>query len=430
MQGQQSVSTETLQRIKWRLLPFLGLLYIVSFLDRVNISFAKLTMNADLGFGDAVYALGAGIFFIGYFLFEVPSNLILARVGARRWIARIMVTWGLLSAGTAFITGPTSFIWLRFALGVAEAGFFPGILLYLTYWFPAAERARVVGLFMIAIPISGLIGSPLSSELLGLDGWHGLHGWQWMLILEGLPAVVLGIVCLSFLPDGPQHVKWLTPAERNSLLATLDKERALVEKQGHHSLRAAFAHPLMWVLALVYFGIITGLYGFGFWLPTLISNFDVELTDIGWIAALPYACGAMFMVWWSRRSDLKEERVMHFILPAVMGFIGFGVTSLVDPLSVQLLCLCVAAMGIYAAMPVFWTFPSMYLAGTGAAAGIALINSFGNLAGYLGPQMVAWLTSDSGDFGPALLSLGIAMLISGIVLATTRAHWSGVARTS
>lgn len=430
MQGQQSVSAETLQRIRWRLLPFLGLLYVVSFLDRVNISFAKLTMNEDLGFGDAVYALGAGIFFIGYFLFEVPSNLILARVGARRWIARIMITWGLLSASTAFATGPTSFIWLRFTLGVAEAGFFPGILLYLTYWFPAAERARVVGLFMIAIPISGLIGSPLSSELLGLDGWHGLHGWQWMLILEGLPAVVLGIACLSFLPDGPQHVKWLTPSECGSLLATLDRERALVEKQGHHSLRAAFAHPLVWVLALVYFGIITGLYGFGFWLPTLIRNFDVELTDIGWIAALPYACGAVFMVWWSRRSDLKDERVMHFILPAMMGFVGFGVASLVDPLPVQLLCLCIAAMGIYAAMPVFWTFPSMYLAGTGAAAGIALINSFGNLAGYLGPQMVAWLTGDSGNLGPALLSLGVAMLISGIVLATTRAHWDGVARAS
>jgi MFS transporter, ACS family, tartrate transporter len=415
----------TLRRIEWRLLPFLGLLYIVSFLDRVNISFAKLTMNDDLGFGDAVYALGAGIFFIGYFLFEVPSNLILAKVGARRWIARIMITWGLLSAGTAFVTGPASFIWLRFALGVAEAGFFPGILLYLTYWFPAAERARVVGLFMIAIPISGLIGSPLSSELLGLDGWHGLHGWQWLLILEGLPAVLLGCICWLMLPDGPQDVKWLTTEERNWLATTLAKERAKVERMGNHSLRAAFAHPLVWVLALVYFGIVTGLYGLGFWLPTLISGFGVELTRIGWIAALPYACGAAFMVWWSRHSDLKNERVGHFIVPAMMGFLGFAVASQVHSNSVQLFCLCVAAMGIYAAMPVFWTFPSMYLAGAGAAAGIALINSLGNLAGYLGPQMVSGLTGDSGDFGPALLALGIAMLVSGAVLAATRAQWIG-----
>lgn len=424
MQGQPSLSDRTLNRIKWRLLPFLGLLYIVSFLDRVNISFAKLTMNADLGFGDSVYALGAGIFFIGYFLFEVPSNLILTKVGARRWIARIMVTWGLLSAGTAFVTGPTSFIWLRFLLGVAEAGFFPGILLYLTYWFPASERARVVGLFMIAIPISGLIGSPLSSELLALDGWHGLHGWQWMLILEGLPAVVLGFACWLLLPDSPQQVKWLTPEERAALAAVLEKERSAVERKGHHSMRAAFAHPLVWVLALVYFGIITGLYGFGFWLPTLISDFGVELMRIGWIAALPYACGAAFMIWWSRHSDLKNERVGHFILPAVMGFLGFTVASQVTSPSVQMLCLCIAAMGIYAAMPVFWTFPNMYLAGTGAAAGIALINSCGNLAGYLGPQMVSWLTGDSGNFGPALFSLGIAMLLSGVVLAITRSQWT------
>jgi ACS family tartrate transporter-like MFS transporter len=428
--GQKLPSTRALRRIQWRLLPFLGLLYIVSFLDRVNISFAKLTMNADLGFDDSVYALGAGIFFLGYFLFEVPSNLILARVGARRWIARIMITWGLLSAGTAFVTGPTGFIWLRFALGVAEAGFFPGILLYLTYWFPAAERARVVGLFVAAIPVSGLIGSPISSELLGLEGWLGLHGWQWLLLVEGLPAILLGFVCLVLLPDGPQDVKWLMPEEREWLTTTLASERAALERLGHHSLRAALTHPLVWVLALVYFGIIFGLYGFGFWLPTLIRGFGVELTRIGWIATLPFACGAVFTVWWSRHSDFKQERIWHFIVPALMGFLGFAAASQASSNFVQLLCLCVAAMGIYAAMPVFWTLPSMYLAGTAAAAGIALINSFGNLAGYVGPQVITWLTGDSGDFGPALLSLGIAMLVSAAIVATTRARLITSARKS
>lgn len=429
MKGQESLSKLTLQKIKWRLLPFLGLLYVVSFLDRVNISFAKLTMNADLGFDDSLYALGAGIFFLGYFLFEVPSNLILVKVGARRWIARIMISWGLLSAGTAFVTGPSSFIWLRFMLGIAEAGFFPGILFYLTYWFPAAERARVVGLFMVAIPVSGLIGSPLSSELLGLDGWFDLHGWQWLLLIEGVPAVFLGFACLALLPDGPQNVKWLSTEERNWLTSTLASERAAVERLGNHSLGAVFTHPLVWVLALVYFGVIVGLYGFGFWLPTLISGFGVELTRIGWIAAVPFACGATFMIWWSRHSDLKRERIWHFVVPAVMGFIGFTAASQAQSHVLQLLCLCVAAMGIYACMPVFWTLPGMYLSGTAAAAGIALINSFGNLAGYLSPQLVAWFTNDRGDFGAALLALGTSMLISAVVLFSTRVRMIATAGT-
>jgi ACS family tartrate transporter-like MFS transporter len=234
---------------------------------------------------------------------------------------------------------------------------------------------------------------------------------------------------LVLLPDGPQHVKWLKPEERDWLVSTLATERAAVSQRGHHSLRSAFTHPLVWVLALVYFGIILGLYGFGFWLPTLISGFGVKLTNIGWVAAIPFACGAAFMVWWGRRSDLKQERVWHFVVPALMGFMGFAAASQAHSSFVQLFCLCVAAMGIYASMPVFWTLPSMYLAGTGAAAGIALINSFGNLAGYLGPQMVAWLTGDSGDFGPALLSLGLAMLVSAIILASTRTRWVVAAKS-
>lgn len=413
------IAARTLSRIRWRLLPFLGLLYVVSYLDRVNVSFAKLTMNQAIGLDDAMYAFGAGIFFIGYFLFEVPSNLILERVGARRWIARIMVTWGLISAGTALITGPNGFYAMRFLLGVAEAGFFPGILLYLTYWFPATERARVVGLFMVALPVSGLIGSPLSAELMRLSAL-GLDGWQWMLILEGLPAVVLGISCLWLLPDTPGDARWLPDDERAWLTATLQAERTSVAKAGHATLAAALTQPRVWALAIAYFGIVLALYGSNFWLPSLISAHGVDLRYTGWITALPFLCGAPFMVWWGRRSDRHGERVGHLLAVSALGFAGFAAASQLDSLAMQIVCLCVALMGVYGAFPVFWTLPTAFLTGTGAAAGIALINSLGNLAGYVGPQVVNWLMQGSGNFSSALFALGLAMLTPGIVVLLLR----------
>src|SRR5688572_12649980 len=405
--------------MRWRLLPFLGLLYFVSYLDRVNVSFAKLTMNAAIGIDDAAYAFGAGIFFIGYFLFEVPSNLIMERVGARRWIARIMITWGLISAGTAFVTGATSFVVMRFLLGVAEAGFFPGILLYLTYWFPSRERARVVGLFMVALPLSGLLGSPLSAELMRLNGF-GLDGWQWMLIVEGLPAVLLGLACLAWLPDGPADAPWLTPAEREWLTVTLASEGRAVRTHGYSTLHAALVQPRVWALSAAYFGIVLALYGFNFWLPSLITAHGVELRYAGWIAAVPFLCGAPFMVWWGRRSDRKNDRVAHLIAAAVLGFGGFAAASVVDSLAGQIFCLCVAVMGVYGAFPVFWTLPTAFLTGTAAAAGIALINSVGNLAGYFGPQVVASLTPDGRDFGRALFVLGLSMLLPAVVVLALR----------
>ena len=416
-----ALARRTLGRVRWRLLPFLGLLYVVSYLDRVNVSFAKLTMNASIGIDDATYALGAGIFFIGYFLFEVPSNLILERVGARRWIARIMVTWGVISAATAFVTGPASFMTMRFLLGLAEAGFFPGILLYLTYWFPASERAKVVGLFMVALPLSGLIGSPLSAGLMQLDGL-GLEGWQWMLIVEGIPAVLLGLVCLVYLPDRPADARWLEPAEREWLTATLAAEREEIAKRGQTTLRAALVQPRVWALALAYFGIVLALYGSNFWLPSLISAHGIALRYTGWIAALPFLCGAPFMVWWGRRSDRKDERVGHLVVVAVLGFAGFAAASVVDSLPMQILCLCFALMGVYGSFPVFWTLPTAFLTGTAAAAGIALVNSFGNLAGYFGPQVVAWLTQGGGDYGPALFALGVSMLTPAIVAIALRSQ--------
>jgi ACS family tartrate transporter-like MFS transporter len=414
-----SVAERSLSRIRWRLLPFLGLLYVVSYLDRVNVSFAKLTMNTSIGIDDATYAFGAGIFFIGYFLFEVPSNLIMERVGARRWIARIMITWGLISAGTAFVSGATGFVTMRFLLGVAEAGFFPGILLYLTYWFPSSERARVVGLFMVALPLSGLIGSPLSGELMRLNGL-GLEGWQWMLIIEGLPAVLLGIACLAWLPDGPADATWLEPDEREWLTTALASERWAVATHGHSTLRAALVQPRVWALAVAYFGIVLALYGLTFWLPSLINSYGVDLRYTGWIAALPFLCGAPFMVWWGRRSDRSGERVVHLIVVAVLGFAGFAAASVVESLPGQILCLCLAVMGVYGAFPVFWTLPTAFLTGTAAAAGIALINSVGNLAGYFGPQVVASLAPGGRDFGPALFALGLSMLTPAIVVLVLR----------
>jgi ACS family tartrate transporter-like MFS transporter len=420
-----ALAQRTLGRVRWRLLPFLGLLYVISYLDRVNVSFAKLTMNAAIGIDDATYALGAGIFFIGYFIFEVPSNLILERVGARRWIARIMVTWGVISAATAFVTGPASFMTMRFLLGVAEAGFFPGILLYLTYWFPASELAKVVGLFMVALPLSGLIGSPLSAELMRLNGL-GLDGWQWMLIIEGVPAVLLGVACLFYLPDRPEEAQWLEPNQREWLTTTLAAERQAVARSGQTTLRAALVQPRVWALAVAYFGIVLALYGFNFWLPTLISSHGVALRYTGWIAALPFLCGAPFMVWWGRRSDRRNERVGHLVTVAVMGFAGFAAAGLVESLPLQILCLCLALMGVYGSFPVFWTLPTAFLTGTAAAAGIALVNSFGNLAGYFGPQVVAWLTQGGSDFGQALIALGLSMLIPAIVVLAVRPQASSL----
>jgi len=405
-----------LARVRMRLLPLLGLLFIVSYLDRVNISFAKLTMNGALGIDDRTYALAAGIFFIGYFVFEVPSNLILQRVGARRWIARIMLTWGLVSGATAFVTSGHSFIAMRFVLGIAEAGFFPGVLLYLTYWFPDRERARVVGLFMVAVPLTNVIGGPLSSELFRLDGLLGLQGWQWMLLLEALPALFLGLVCLRFLPNGPAEAAWLEPHERSWLAGTLAAENEIVKKRGHASLGAALFHPQVWALAIAYLGIVIAVYGLNFWLPTIVNNYGVPVTRVGWLTMLPFACGAAFMVWWGRRSDRHAERIRHLAVTSFLGLAGLAGAGLAGSLPLQLLFLCIAALGIYGSLPVYWTFPSAILTSTAAAAGLALINSVGNLGGYFGPQIVDAIKRVSGGFGAALFVLGLFMLVPTVIV--------------
>jgi ACS family tartrate transporter-like MFS transporter len=403
-----------LRKAAWRLIPFMGLLYFVAFLDRVNIGFAALTMNAELGLTPRMFGFASGIFFIGYVLFEVPSNIIMERIGARLWIARIMITWGLLSAGTAFVSSPHQLYVLRFLLGVAEAGFFPGMILYLTYWFPAAWRARILSAFMIALPVSSAIGNPVSSALLSLQA-HGLQGWQWMFLLEGAPAVLCGVAVLVFLRDGPHKAAWLTSEEQEWLRGELARERSTLTA---HSSLAALSEPRVWLLGLVYFGMVTSLYGLGFWLPQIVKGFgNLSNLEVGFVSAIPYAVGALTMYLWGHHSDRTGERTWHIALPAFVGAVGLVLSAYLGgtPL-LALAALCVTAMGCYAALPVYWTLPTSMLAAGAAAAGIALVNSIGNIGGFLGPTLVGYVTEATGSYAAGLFALAAFIAGSGVLV--------------
>jgi MFS transporter, ACS family, tartrate transporter len=416
------VGRATLGKVTRRLIPFMFVLYIVAFLDRVNVGFAALQMNEDLGFSEAVYGLGAGIFFIGYFLFEVPSNLILERVGARVWIARIMITWGIISMAMFFVQGPMSFYVLRFLLGVAEAGFFPGMILYLTYWFPARERARAVAFFMTAVPIAGVIGSPLSGTLLTLDGLTGLAGWQILFLVEGLPAVILGFVVLFYLPNGPNEARWLEPEERGWLREALERENRIKADHGRYTVRQALTNGKVWLLCAIYFGVVTSLYGVSLWLPLIIEDFS-GLGDfaVGLLGAIPYVTAAVGMVVFARRSDATGERRWHVAVAAFIGTVGLVLTGLVDAVpALEMAALALAALGIYGTLGTFWALPTAFLSGTAAAAGIALINSFGNLGGFVGPFVVGYLTDTTGSFYTGLLFLATLVLAAGLLTLAVR----------
>jgi len=394
-----------------RLIPLMGLLYVVSFLDRVNVSYAALTMNADIGLSASAFGLGAGIFFIGYFFFEVPSNLILHKVGARVWIARILITWGVVAMGMAAVQGPLTFLIGRFLLGIAEAGFFPGMILYLTYWFPGPERGRIIGAFMLAVPVASAIGGPLSTLLLGTS-LFGLAGWQTMFLFEGLPAVLLGLVVLSILPDRPATAPWLSEAEKDTLAKLV-----VEDEKAPARLRDGLLSARVWLFAAIYFGLVLGLYGFGFWAPQIIKSLG-HLTNlqVGFISAIPYFVAAIAMVLWGLHSDLTSERIWHVCAPACLGAAGFLVSSMATDPYVSLAALSCGAIGIYAALPVFWTLPTALLSGTAAASGIALINSVGNLGGYLGPYAVGWLKDWTGGYAAGLLVLAGAMLGAGLLV--------------
>ncbi|SOY86332.1 MFS transporter [Cupriavidus taiwanensis] len=408
----------TYRKVSWRLVPFLLLCYVVAYLDRVNVGFAKLQMLNDLKFSETVYGLGAGIFFIGYFLFEVPSNVILHKVGARIWIARIMITWGAISAAMMFVTTPTMFYVLRFLLGIAEAGFFPGIILYLTYWYPANRRGRTTTFFMTAIALSGVIGGPLSGWIMqSFDGHNGWSGWQWMFLLEGIPSILVGLWVLAYLDDRIAHAKWLT-AEEKALL-----ERNIASDNAHKEdapIRTVLASPRVWLMSAIYFCFVMGLYGVSFWLPTIIKQTGVKgALDIGLLTAIPYGCAVVGMVLMAYSADRSGERRWHIALPALAGALGLVLSvQWHGDTTLAMVALTLATIGILTTLPLFWSLPTAFLAGTGAAAGIALINSLGNLAGFLSPYAVGWLkdlthSTDSGMYLLAVcLVVGAALTLS------------------
>lgn len=422
MTAMTSIEQTTISKISWRLLPLLMVSYFIAYLDRVNLGFAGASMSKDLGFTSTVFGSAAGIFFLAYFLFEVPSNLALERFGARRWIARIMFTWGVVSAAQAWVGGATSFNVIRFILGIAEAGFFPGVIFYITLWFPAAYRARIVGWFMFAIPISTVIGSPISGYILNMEGLGGLHGWQWLFILEALPALVLTFFVLVYLPDGPRDARWLTDEQREWLETRLADERR--NREAHHAIswKQALTNWRVIALGFVYMGVTVPLYGLSFFLPQIIKGFGgLSNVQIGFINAFPYLFGAIGMLFWTRWSDRRRERkafVSISLLAIFVGLVAAAATS--DPL-LKMAAVTLASLGIFSALPVFWTLPTAILSGTAAAAGIAWINSIGNLGGYIGPTIFGALRDRTGNDFYAVLFLAVLALL-GLVLVTIVGH--------
>ena len=411
------IERTTMARVTSRLLPFLLLLYIISWLDRVNVGFAKLQLNSDLGFSETIYGIGAGIFFVGYGLCEVPSNLLLVRFGARIWIARIMITWGVISIAMMFVQGTTSFYVLRFLLGVAEAGFLPGIIYYLSQWFPRLHRARAVSWFMIGIPLSLVFGGPLSGWIMqDMDEYLGLHGWQWMFLFEGIPAVVLGFVVLGFLTEKPSDAHWLSAEQRAWLSETIAGEHHEAHSRHGLGLRAALTHPTVWLLAVVMFCCQTGSYGLSFWVPSIVKGLTGGSDKaVGLVTAIPYIAAALAMVLVGRSSDRSNERFLHVAIPSVIGAAGFLAVGYLHSPLLAMLALCIAAAGDYCTRGPFWALPGKFLTGSAAAGAIALINSMGALGGAIGPSTVGWLKDHTGGFlGPMLMLSGV--LVAGAIL--------------
>lgn len=393
-----AVRKSAYRKIAFRLMPFLMLCYFCAYLDRVNVGFAKLQMMSDLQFSEAVYGLGAGIFFIGYFLCEVPSNIVLHKVGARRWIARIMITWGILSGCFAFVQTEWQFYTLRFLLGVAEAGLAPGLLLYLTYWFPSYRRARMTVLWFIAIPISGMIGGPLSGLIMDrMSGVHGWFGWQWMFVIEAIPTVIVGLLVLAVLKDSVQDANWLTQDEKNLVKQELAQDNQ--HKEGHASVKEFVADKRLWLLAGIYFCVVMGQYAITFWLPTLIRNSGIsDNWHIGLLTSLPYMCAIVVMILAGRSGDHFQERRWHLIIPMCAGALALTFATLfASNLTLSLICLCIAASGVLTASSLFWMLPTNFLGGVSAAAGIAAVNSFANLAGFCSPYLIGWITTNTGS---------------------------------
>ncbi|MGB6309556.1 MAG: MFS transporter [Steroidobacteraceae bacterium] len=403
-----------LRKVGKRLIPFVGVLYFAAFIDRVNVSFAAAQMSRDLGFSAYVYGLGAGIFFVGYCLFEVPSNLILHKVGGRRWLARIMITWALVAGAMALVKGAAGFYVLRFLLGAAEAGFFPGVIYYLTYWVPAAERARLVGSFMTAIPISTALGGPVSSALLRLDGTLGLSGWQWLYLTETIPSLALGIATLFYLPDTPAEASWLTAEEAHSLTRKLESERS--GRIQHATPFQALRNSRVLALGLCYFGVEIGLYGVILWVPQIFAHAGIAAGSVGSAVAIPYAIAAIVMVWWSRHSDRQNERVWHIAIASLAAFAGLAASAwLTNSPTLSMLAISLGAAGTLAILPIFWTLPASILDGAAAACAIATINALGNAGGFAGPFLIGWIKDSTGSFSWGLLAVAASVLSTGMI---------------
>jgi MFS transporter, ACS family, tartrate transporter len=407
----KELSVVTLRKVTWRLIPFLFLLYIIAWLDRVNVGFAGLEMNADLGFSSTVFGFGSGIFFLGYCLFEIPSNIILERVGARIWIARIMVTWGLISAGLMFVRTPAVFYLLRFLLGVAEAGFFPGVIFYLSLWYPTAQRARAIAAFMTAVPVTGLIGGPLSGALLELDGIYGLKGWQWLFLVEGLPAVVLGSSVMFCLTDRPETAHWLTPAERDLLTETLTAERKACVLRP--DIRVALTDVTVWKLGIIFLLVAAGFYGYSFWAPLVIksltglSNFKIGLV-LGAISAITI----VGMLLNSYHSDRTGERPRHIAFPLLLMALGLVGCALLQQPMLVIAALALIPLGHCASYGPFWSIPTQFFTGPAAAAGIALVTMIANIGSFAGPTLIGILKTRTGTHTAAFLLLGGLALVA------------------
>jgi ACS family tartrate transporter-like MFS transporter len=413
--------TSALKKVGGRLIPFLGLLYFAAFIDRVNVGFAAAQMNRDLGFSPYVYGLGAGIFFIGYAAFEVPSNLILHKVGGRRWLARIMITWAIIAGAMAAVKGATAFYVLRFLLGVAEAGFFPGVVYYLTYWVPAPARARLVGLFMTAVPISTALGGPMSNAILRLDGVLGLAGWQWLFLTETIPSLVLGFATLRYLPDTPRNAPWLTVEERDWLIRKLDAESRRRGANGCTSILRALTSSRVLGLSLCYFGAEIGLYGVILWVPQIFAHAGVSADNVGNVVAIPYAIAAIGMLWWCHHSDRMKERVWHIAAASAVGCLGLAASAwLANSPVLSVAAISMGAAGTLAILPIFWTLPAALLNGAAAAGAIALINALGNVGGFAGPFMIGWIKDATGSYTWGLMAVAGSVLSTGIIAVLLR----------
>jgi ACS family tartrate transporter-like MFS transporter len=413
----ESIDEQTISRLNRRIVPLFFVIYIINFLDRVNVGFAALQMNQDLGFNAEMYGFGAGIFFIGYVIFEIPSNMMLTKVGARYWLSRIMVSWGVVAAAMAFVHGSTSFYILRFLLGVAEAGFVPALLVYLNEWYPARERAGVVSKIWSATAVSIVIGGPISGLILSMNGVLGVTGWQWMFVIEGVPAIFLGVFLFLFVTDKPEQAKWLTAPQREWLVSVLAAEEAQRQKnEATSSFAAAFRDPRIWVLGFMYACLGFGFFGITLWLPQVVKQVS-QLSNLqtSFVTAIPFICAVVAMIVVGKHSDRTGERRWHIVAGTLVAALGFAISGNVADPVMALVAISIGAMGLWSVIAVFWQIPSKFLTGAAAAVGVAIINSCGSMGGFVGPYVIGWIRSHSPGFGAAMLAVAAAMLIAAAI---------------